>query len=233
MNLKNFFSLYWRNIKGTFFNGFVEPITYIGPLIWLGHIVLLPLTLTIGAGIKTFIDFFTRKPMPDESIKAKQNEIKSLDDQQIEELTKNISSYNPHSNSSRMLLNQLAQLTIDERLVAEREYAIEKRRLVLDQLGPNAEQKYLASYIADVSLDVRHKEILKNYDAQNKAHLAEQKLTAQKNVICSYLGDKKNNGKKLMQVILGLFSPAVEKKFERDIYEQPSGIKFTPFSHGN
>jgi hypothetical protein len=103
----------------------------------------------------------------------------------------------------------------------------------LDQLGPNAEQKYRKEYIANIALDEGHKESLKKYDSQNKAHLAKQKLDAQKKIICSYMSDEKNNGKKLMQIILGLFSHQNMKKFEDNTLQQPSEVKLNPLAHTN
>src|SRR5580704_6373282 len=116
MALKDFFPLYWRNIKGTFFGGFrlmdddngEFEANYAAGLAVLGHILLLPITLTIGALIKTLIDFNTRKPIPKEAIASKKDEIDHYDVTQMLEFINKISQYNtPFSNSSAELLSKL------------------------------------------------------------------------------------------------------------------------------
>ena len=62
MGPKYFFSLYWRNVKGTFTKpyAFAGHMDKPGGVIIMGHTALLPVTLTLGAMTKTLIDFFTR-----------------------------------------------------------------------------------------------------------------------------------------------------------------------------
>jgi len=157
--MKYFANLFLRNVKGTFLKGFVPIDTYLFLLYWIIHLALLPITLTLGAGIKTLIDYNTRKFVSNDIIEERKNKISQMNEKDMSELRSHFANYACQSNSSKMLLKLLSDLD------------------KLDNLPP-------------------------------------KKLEKQKEFITIYINEDKNNGKKLFQIILGLFTPPQKKQYE-------------------
>jgi len=210
-----FLSLYWRNVKGVFLGGFVDSVrfSYAAPIIWIAHLALLPLTLTFGAGIKSIVDYFSRFSsfVTAEAIKNKQQAISKMDSIDLSLLTTKLLQYEAQSNSSKKLLEQLNQLPNERRRVIKAGYDECKYNLALDQLGKDAEKKFQPAYIKNLELDSPHQEKLDAYDKANKAHLSTQRQDESKRLITEYIGAEHNNGKKVFQIIFGLFNPLDEK----------------------
>lgn len=103
-------SLYDRNVDGTFFGGYVPIPDAMGLLIWIPHTLLLPLTLTVGAGIKTLFDYFTRDLVKAKEQKSAAWKAYDMSPQDLSKLYQGIKSYEAHSNSSVKMLKDLAEI---------------------------------------------------------------------------------------------------------------------------
>jgi len=92
-NLKRFGIIYMRNVRGVL-NG----TTFFFPAFYL-----LPLTLTLGAGIKSIIDFATRKFLDSQSIENAKNTLHeiSIETSSLDKLFKEILKSHPQSHSSK------------------------------------------------------------------------------------------------------------------------------------
>jgi hypothetical protein len=218
MKQKNFIDMYKRNFKGTFFGGFFDPqgTNFVVPFIWIGHIALLPLTLTFGAGIKTLIDFFTRREIPEETINAVDGAIDALDAESIRPLIESIAIYRngAQSTSSKKLIQMLLHTIPGETIDAtSKDLGRKKRELQEAQLGininPELRKRYRPSYIANLPLNEESQRQLDAYIAENRVHTNTQQLSKQKGVIKEYLGADHNYGKKMQQIICNYFFPPV------------------------
>src|SRR3990167_4459335 len=77
----NKLALYGRNVKGTFFGGYLEASdNYAAVLFNVFHTLLLPLSLTVGAGAKTVVDIATREPLTVGQVNEMLEQVKNMDD---------------------------------------------------------------------------------------------------------------------------------------------------------
>ncbi len=218
MNFWDLLSIGWRNIKGTFLGGFVDPMLffYFTIPIWLIHMALLPLTLTIGAGIKTIVDFFTRVPLAPTVINAQTTLIKQYDSKMMEELVADISKYKPKSESSYELITNLKKLNkMDKSIdIFQTETKID---LAWKQSGDTTQSIFKKSYIKDLPLNLSNQKVLvgkcKEFEDQVKA----RRLKSQKTLIENYLNNDYNKGKKMQQLI-GFFKP------QSELHNEPNTI---------
>lgn len=224
MDKKYFFWLYLRNIKGTFIEGFA-PLDweYAAPMFWLGHILLLPITLTIIPFVKTLIDFFSRKSMTNDSIEIKKAEINNFDQSQMLGLLKSLSDYQPASNSSNYLYQELSDVIVSKQEKLEKWRHEQAYLLAVDQLGfkciADAEEVFQPKYLAKLPLDEEHQRLLNTRCDEKENDLTTSLLQQQKKAITGYMDQEKNKGKKSLQVILGLFTPPASKRKQNDSLE--------------
>jgi hypothetical protein len=72
MKLKNIWDIYSRNVTSFFRESFPRLDTW--SLLWFPaavvFVVTLPLTLTLFVGLKSLIDFFSRKKIPEEKMSS-------------------------------------------------------------------------------------------------------------------------------------------------------------------
>ena len=181
---------------------------------WLAvifHIIFLPITLTIVAGIKTLFDYFTRKELPDEQLDQLISKVDTLDNDGIEPLIDKIVKYSSDSNASGVLKTHLRSVS-HEAYDAVQKAQIEKTSaLKLAQLTtiqhPDPRKVYSYDYINKVKLDETHQKELDTFCAQNKTDCHTKKLVQQKTSIKEYLSADYNAGKKMQHIINNHFFP--------------------------
>lgn len=212
MTFMNALRLYGRNARGIFFGGFVTNSNdssgdFSVGFIWIGHIVLLPLSITLGAFAKTLFDIFTRKEIPTEQIVELKNKINLLNEDKINRLASRVCALKDvvQSKSSHELCEQLIELSFLEHKAIDEGYNKKRLELILDQLTtkdtPNPLHKYNAKFIQNTLLDITHREKFDAYNQENKAECRKQKASIQYQLINNYLNDEKNAGKYLQHAI--------------------------------
>lgn len=211
MNQKSLVDIYIRNVKGAFFGGFKVPEIYpIGILVPVFHILLLPFTLTFGAGIKSLFDFFLRKEIAETSLSDAKHQIEGMDN--VTPLIEEIYKYEPKSNSSKKLINDLTRISDD----TQTRYQDKKLELQKEQLGihknPNLLNAYKSSYISNLTLDESRQKLLDNYMEENQNQCKSEQLEEEKTIIGDYLSAKHNNGKRMQHIICNFFSSAPTKQ---------------------
>jgi hypothetical protein len=102
-NLKRFGIIYKRNVMGVLNALLSLPMLYLFPYTTVPMFYLLPLTLTLGAGIKSIIDFATRKFLDSQSIENAKNTLHeiSIETSELNKLFKEILKSHPQSHSSK------------------------------------------------------------------------------------------------------------------------------------
>jgi hypothetical protein len=77
--------LYWEKVKTVFWAGF-DDYDYATAFVALGHLMLLPVSITVVPPLMTLSDLLSRNPLPDEDIKKIKSELAALDDNQFAEV---------------------------------------------------------------------------------------------------------------------------------------------------
>lgn len=203
--------LYGRNASGVFFGGFIDVKNNSGNflilLVWIGHIALLPLTITLGAFIKTLFDIFSRKEIPTQQFVELKDKINTINDDKIDELASHANEWKNEvqSKSSHKLCEQLMKLDILEQSAIIDGTSKKRQELIIDQLTtedtPNPQIKYATNFIRTTVLDTAHQEQLNTYIQENKAVCHKQKASLQRQLMSNYLGEDKNAGKYLQHAI--------------------------------
>jgi hypothetical protein len=215
MTRKSIWDIYNRNAQGVFLGGFtnIGQWKYLIPVVAILHIAFLPLTLTFGAGLKSLIDYFTRKELPQEKLESLNNKINELDNDNIQPLIDEMAHYTPQSNSSKMLLKSLQKIPAETASVLEQAKTEKIRALQLHQLTTGTvvdpTQAYLFTFITSTKLDETHQAQLDEFLKQNEAHVKKQELTKQKAQIQTYLKADENAGKQMQHVIHNHLFPAL------------------------
>lgn len=214
MSLKYFFGLYRRNVKGTITGpdwlnktapekGYLTPEYFIkglpGAVFILLHIVALPVSLTLGAGIKTLIDYFSRKSVSSTVITDVNNQIQNINQESFSNLETELRQYNPKSNSSKRALALLSQIDSDRNSCAFSSENDAETALCPEQLEPATET--------------------------NVQQSPEQTLNRKKAVISDFLVEEMNNGKKLHQIICRFFQPKPAESSTDSVLTTPFLVK--------
>lgn len=223
MSPKQMLFLYGRNARGVFFGGFklFAGTEYLAPLAWLVHLLLLPLTMTFGAFIKTCIDILSRKEIPSESMIQLDKKIDDLDNEHIEPLITKMSNYHAKSKSSKKLNKTLKELSTNAKDTIHVATAEKKWALQIDQLKsekyPDPLKVYIKKHIFELELDEKHQEDFNVYIIENTQNCTTQKFDKQKKEIKTYLEAEKNKGKKMQHIIYNHFFPlpVIEKPAEK------------------
>jgi|GEM_PF-5325788 len=191
MGIKYFFNLWGRNIKGTFWGGFRIADSVLrsnegtGALVtFLLHIVTLPVTITIGAILKTLFDFFSRKALPARQIFQTRRDIKHMEQEKFDAFTERLASYPAKSASSKQVLQQLNTLRDEAESTFQEKSRTKKDRLALEQLGqpcallrmtddPNTYTMHeLREHYGQLNLIILHDNRL--YCADNKSNMLKE-----------------------------------------------------------
>ena len=235
VNKISFFSIYWRNLKGVFFTPWQNlkavlqdfqdgsgnmPLAAITSIIIIGYIALLPLTLTLGAVIKSLVDFFTRKPLRDTDFNYTVQLLQNSSDLAIELCAKTISSgeYSwPKSRSSYALLQGLVGVN-EFRIRSDIENTVKKRRLDAE---PSALQGGDVNSSRQALNDCRDVNSSFKFTPEESAEItkavnAERILQNQKNAVdhraqlLAFFQAPHNTGKKMQHVIMDAVTTELE-----------------------
>lgn len=215
MSRKNIWDIYSRNVTGFFREGFPDP--GIWTLAWLPaavvFVVTLPLTLSLVVGLKSLIDFFSRKEILEEKMSSLNTKIEQSGEAEIESLVKDISTYKAQSISSNKLIQTLQATSTATNQAITGSLQAKKRALQEEQFnseGNSDSVENRETAISIVKLNPTHQRELDAYSNSNSAHCNSQKLQKQKDVIKDYLGADHNSGKRMQHIIYDhfFFKPA-------------------------
>lgn len=230
-------NLFWKNLRGIFYTGYKlsspvlgregeETGNYLGPFIFVLHTALLPVTLTVGAGLKTLIDLATRnKPLLDQDIENSTRIIDNSEPDQLEKIVDVITSSNPSSVSSKQILYTMNELKKQDKLQKqqylqkmEKNFADEKARSLAQDLksaGSNIKISY--------SLTPEDKIAVKRLQSEKLDEISKSNMALMKDSIKKYFTSPDNNGKKLhlaLQTQLCIFNQSVKKADEKEKHQQ-------------
>ncbi|KTC71685.1 hypothetical protein Lbir_1540 [Legionella birminghamensis] len=207
---KSFLDIYFRNARGVLRISFdIELWKYAWPVC----IVLLPFTLSLGAGIKTLIDFFSRKNIPETNLKAVDNHIATLDSD-INPLLETINTYSSHAKSlsSQKLCTSLNKIEIEADSDLAKDINRKKQILQYEQLGidkdPSLLDRYRKRFIANLKLDESRQKRLDDYNTQQTRHHITKRNNNMKAIIREYVSAPHNYGKAMQQTICNHFFPS-------------------------
>lgn len=209
MSNKNLWDIYCRNISGVFRNnpgdGKDNPSIVFQ---WIVYIIFLPITLIIFVGIKTLIDFFSRKEIKEEKMLGLKDKIELSSDEDIILLVKNLSIFDVQSRSSHKLILTLKAASTETAIAMARSGQDAKR--VLQEEQYNSENNVgsiidRGAAISNTKLNPARQQQLDDYINSNTAHCTQQKLEIQKRVLTEYLDAKHNSGKRLQHTIYNHF----------------------------
>ncbi|MDI1351403.1 MAG: hypothetical protein PSV35_01325, partial [bacterium] len=205
MSRKNIWDIYSRNAKGFFIKGFPDPERW--TIAWFpAAIVFLatsPLTLILGVGIKSLIDFFSRKEIPERKISSLSNKIQESDANTINTLVEKLSIYQAQSTSSKKLIQTLHASSTETIQAITKGLKNKKEALQEEQF--NSEPSFGRFITVGGPLSQARQNTLENYNIANSSHCNSQKLKKQKDILKEYLGAEHNSGKKMQQIIYDHF----------------------------
>lgn len=226
-----FMDLFGRNAKTLIIKGYKlsSPemnggTNYMAPLIFVGHTLLLPYTLILGAGIKTIIDLATRKEIPQDKIKNLSDTIDNTPSDKMDEKISEILNYKAKSNSSQKILKELSELDKSTKTTIENE--IKDKKQEIHQTRKNANLKEAEKIHPKIKEKLgeltKNTSIFFNYEVDDKFipedteeftkssqqitdEHNETKAATQKGLLKAFLSDVGNTGKKLQHEIMRAF----------------------------
>lgn len=207
MRMKFGLKLFALNVKKILKGGFHIPGDHlIGILMPVIHLVLLPVTLTFGALIKTVIEMNTRE-FPQDYEKDKIIEaVGVLDNNQFKALEQILQYATFQSIESRELKKNLYKIDAHATFQLKKFVDEEKFNLQLTQLGDNASEKYDEYDISNVILNKENLSLFDKNCLNKKYELEKEKQIKCKNAIASYLHVELNEGRRMHQLIVGFFA---------------------------
>ena len=200
----SFFSLYRRNVKGVW-NDLSDPSYGMDDYGMPIRFLFLPLTLTIGAGIKSLIDYFTRKPLSPEEYEQTENKLSAMNEDDIEICAATISKNYPapKSKSSNALIQLLISFVNEKVIRAEVQSQIEDRKLdsaiehlKTEGISISSRPKCIIS-LSETDLEELDKRTPENLNAK-KQEVAENK----RDNLISFFTNPYNAGKKMQRAIM-------------------------------
>lgn len=206
--MKSFIDIYVRNAKGVL-KRFpdIDLWTYGWPFVAVIYTVLLPVTTIFGALIKSFIDFFSRKELPETRLKEVDEQINALNEDRLKPLINKISSYeNAQSKSSQELIQNLHNISDRRKDIATEKRALQEKQLDL-HINPGRLAMYKESYIANSPLNKENQKTLDGYISKNREYSQSQQLEDKKIAIKNYLLAPHNSGKRMQHIICNHFFP--------------------------
>jgi hypothetical protein len=224
MSNKNFFDIYRRNAYGAI-TAFPSAKSYRQVFIFAVavYLVTIPFTATIGAGIKSIFDYFSRKDIEQETIDSTTTSINSLNHETIKPILEEITLQNSKSLSSRQLIKVL-KIRIPKALnsAKEKQLSTKKRELQEAQIRntfplnvleilENLDSPCNSCWIPKFELKEEYKQAFDVYETDINSFYDNQALENQKTVINDYMKAKHNHGKSMMSNICSFFTPSEEE----------------------
>lgn len=214
--------LWGRNIRGDLTSGWVHggSENYAAPIAWLVRLLFLPLTLTLGAGIKTLIDIFSRKELPQAEMAKMWNELNEIDNisDRMDTIVEALLHYDPKSKSSVALCNKLRDLSNNahesmEKDLKNEEWRLKKAQLNSEELEVLQKHNTLNKAIPNSTLNAENIEAMKKYRQTAYVKAYQDIHKKEKEAIMDYLREDKNSGKKSEHIIYNaLFPPVTSEK---------------------
>jgi hypothetical protein len=236
-------NILWKNIRGVFYTGYkisspsyersdaendeITGITnYLSPFIFVLHTALLPVTLTVGAGLKTLIDLATRnKPFSDQDIENSSRIIDNSQPDQLDTIANVITSSNPSSVSSKQILHTINELKKQDECQKkqylekmEKNFADEKAKFLTQDLK-SAGSSIRVSY----ELTAEDKLVVARQQSEKLAEISKSNMALMKDSIKKYFTSPDNNGKKLhlaLHTQLSTFDRNRKKAEEKEKHQQ-------------
>jgi len=171
-----------------------------------GYIIVLTVAIPhmISAILKTIFDLFTRKFVPEETIKEKAQQLVGFDNDQVDALVKRCNNYNAKSNSSEKLQSQLCKNKYKHGNASEG-VINHKVNEYLKSINEQHKEDYIKNGVTGVlsiTLEKRD-EIANREDTQEElTQLNTHYKNRMKMDITAYLLAPHNNGKKMQHIIL-------------------------------
>lgn len=198
--------IFAHNAVGTFFGGYRK---YDDPIIWIVHSVLLPISVTVGAGIKTLIDVKSRHEINDEELKQIDQGLENLKGSDFDAFIYNVTQYPAKSNASRLLITNLREERLREQALIDEYAAKEKYHFLENKLNEFKKVNEADNNLPYVRLEVNTHCSLTEDDKQIlndkiKPYIEQQeneRRNKQRDLIKIYLHDEINAGKKMQHII--------------------------------
>ena len=202
----SFSSLYLRNAKGVW-NDLPSLIQLypIGPMTVVIKFLLLPLTLTIGPGIKSLIDYFTRRPLSSKDHSSVVDKLSQMSDKEIETCAAAISGkYSRPKSKSSNILAELLKDSVDERRIYAKEATQIKDRKVASGVSKlKTDGVTISSQVRfDVTFSEAEFEEIKARTAKNLSAKQKENTQNKRDNLVSFFSAPHNAGKKMQHVIM-------------------------------
>ncbi len=193
-----------KNMKGVVATGYriSNPAIskYLSPILLFAHTALLPVTTTLGAGIKTAIDVATRNPLPEEEIARLSVAIDHLSKEELEAISHAvITDFKASSCSSKRLIQTMHELKKQEDMQkkdhlrnAESKFGMQKIQSFIKQI-PELQQVTNIPY----KLSDNEKKNVSEAASQTMTKISVSTTALMKLSIGRYFLSPDNNGKKL------------------------------------
>ncbi|HYF97767.1 MAG TPA: hypothetical protein VD770_02175 [Coxiellaceae bacterium] len=172
----------------------------------LGLVALMPLTVTVGAGIKTAVDIATRDKLDEDEVEALKAAIEALDAEAFNRVAAKLRDLNPRSHGSRQLRSSFFPENGIERGITNagstEGYKIQEERLnaAKDRLGELA--KNVRVYV-DSEAEFTEEEERRIEEAKTtaKSRLELESKQMQRANLIAYLSNPDNAGKRTQHII--------------------------------
>ncbi|MDP3268664.1 MAG: hypothetical protein Q8M40_06385 [Legionella sp.] len=196
-NDKKFSQIYVHNFKGVW-----SSVTGLwdmypsGPLTVIVQFLLLPVTLTIGAVVKSLIDFFSRKTLNETVIETVQDKLNNMNDKEIRSVIKGIQKQHPypHSKSSIFLLKELNNSEAKEYQITHYPAKSQMLYKIIKKMKQPMTSQINDRPLYDERIDPDKHNIVTVEDANQRILISRTKLGL-------FLNESHNAGKKMQHVI--------------------------------
>lgn len=196
-NDKKFSQIYVHNFRGVW-----SSVTGLwdmypsGPLTVIVQFLLLPVTLTIGAVVKSLIDFFSRKILNTTVIETVQEKINNMDDKRVRSVIKEIQKKYPypHSKSSIFLLKELNNSEAKEYQITHYPAKSQMIYKIIKKMKRSMTSHRNNRPLFDGRIDTDKHTIVTVEDANQRLLISRTKLGL-------FLNESHNAGKKMQHVI--------------------------------
>lgn len=201
----SFTSLYRRNAEGVWYDLPSLLNWYpIGPLIVFIQVMLLPVTLTIGAGIKSLVDYFTRKPLFTEDYSSTADKLSIMTEDEIENCAEAISNKYPMPTSklSNALIELLASSVDEGKIRAKVQSQIKARKITRATECFKTQGISISSATFDVSFSKAELEDIDKCTAENLSTEKQKNTQNKRDNLVSFFTAPHNTGKKMQHAIM-------------------------------
>lgn len=204
--------LFAQNAKTIFKTGYVGPLDVPPPIVWLFHTLFLPISLTVGAGVKTGVDAMSRKELSTEDLQIVKIQLATLSDEQLDQVVADVIKYNPKSELSRSLKTTLQDINA----AADQELA-KLKKSVFDQFASEKQQEFFTAIsekfgaankmqasqliIKETDFTAEESKQMQDKIAAESIGIVANKRKQQLEAIQGYLDNNINAGTKMEQVI--------------------------------